>query len=149
MRMAHLTVTAAAALVTAAAGFSAIGSAQPRGAMAGPLLPLSQRDISATREMGCECHFRIGRITLVQMIGDELTVRTRVGRQVCAITDNQFSALSNGRGSAACAGLRLSLRPAGRVTTHMESDSAEGPAALTVGQGRARRTLAGRWGCAC
>ncbi len=148
MRTAHLTVMAAAAIVTFVAGSSAI-TAQPRGAATAPLLPLSERDLTATRESGCECGFRIGRRTLVQMIGDELTVRTRAGRQVCRITDNQFSALSNGRGSATCAGLRLSLRPTGRVATHMESDSAEGPAALTVIQGRTRRTLAGRWGCAC
>jgi hypothetical protein len=148
MRKAHLSVAAVAALVTFVAG-SAI-TAQPRRAPStAPLFPLSERDLTATRESGCECGFRVGRNTLVQMIGDELTIRTRAGRQVCPISDNQFSALSNGRGSAACAGLRLSLRPTGRVTTHMESDSAEGPAALTVSQGRVRRTLVGRWGCAC
>ncbi len=148
MRIAHLTVMASAALVAGFVTSSAI-TAQPRAVATAPLLPLSERDLTATRESGCECGFRVGRNTLVQMIGDELTIRTRAGRQVCPITDNQFSALSNGRGASACAGLRLSLRPTGRVTTHMESDSAEGPAALTVNQGRVRRTLAGRWGCAC
>lgn len=149
MRNAHLSILALAALTTGLAGFAAIGAAQPRAAAAGPLLPVSQRDLSATRERGCECGFRIGRNSFVQMIGDELTVRTRAGRRVCPIAPNQFSALSNGRGSVACAGLRLSLRPTGRVIAHPESDSAEGPAALTIVQGRIRRTLAGRWGCAC
>jgi hypothetical protein len=140
---------ALAALATFAAGSSAI-TAQPRRAPStAPLYPLSERDLRATREMGCECSFRAGRADLARVIGNELTIRTRAGRQVCRISDDQFSALSNGRGSAACAGLRLSLRPTGRVTTHMESDSASGPAALTVGQGRTRRTLAGVWGCAC
>lgn len=148
MRMAHLSVAATAALVTFVAG-SAI-TAQPRRAPStAPLFPLSERDLTATRESGCECGFRVGRNTLVQMIGDELTIRTRAGRQVCPITDNQFSALSNGRANAACAGLRLSLRRTGPVRSMPESDSADWPAALTMGQGRARRTLAGRWGCAC
>jgi hypothetical protein len=148
MRIAHLGVMAAAALVTVVAGSSAI-TAQPRTASTAPLFPLSERDLTATRQSGCECSFRVGRRTLVQMIGDELTLRAGGGRQVCRISDAQFSALSNGRADTACAGLRLSLRRTGRVSAHPESDSSDGPAALTIGQGRTRRTLAGRWGCAC
>ena len=148
MRMAHLSVMAAAALVTFVAGSSAI-TAQPRAPATAPLFPLSERDLSATRQMGCECTFRMGRRTLVQMIGDELTVRTGGGRQVCPLRDEQFSALSNGSGNVTCAGLRLSLRRTGPVSSHPESDSADWPASLTAGQGRTRRTLAGRWGCAC
>ena len=46
----------------------------------------------------------------MHVIGNSLTVRTRAGRQVCRISDDQFSALSNGRADSACAGVRLSLR---------------------------------------
>jgi hypothetical protein len=149
MRMAHLFVVAlAAALVTFVAG-SAL-TAQPRRAPStAPLFPLSERDLSATRQAGCECTFRIGRLTLLQMIGDELTIRTRAGRQVCRTTDEQFSALSNGSGRAACAGIAMSVRSTGPLRVSPESDSADGPASLALRQGRMRRTLAGRWGCAC
>ena len=148
MRRIHLTVMAAAALVAVAAG-SSITARPPRAPSAAPLLPLSDRDLGATRQSGCECTFRIGRRTFVQMIGDELTVRSRAGRQVCRIRDDQFSALSDGRGTAACAGIRMSVRRTGPVRASPESDSADGPASLSLSQGRTRRTLAGRWGCAC
>ena len=149
MRLTHLSVMAATALLTFVAGSSAI-TAQPRGAPAtAPLHPLSERDLSATRESGCECSFNVGRRTLMQVIGNELNVRTAGGRRACRIRDAQFSALSNGRADAACAGLNLSLRRTGRVNAHPESDSADWTATLTVGQGRARRTIAGRYGCAC
>ncbi|HYD13658.1 MAG TPA: hypothetical protein VEC11_12495 [Allosphingosinicella sp.] len=150
MRMTHFSAGALAALVTFAVGASAI-TAQPRRAPAtAPLFPLSERDLGATRQSGCECTFRAGRhTTLFQMIGDEVTIRTRAGRQVCAISAEQFSALSNDRGVAACGGLRMSFRRTGRVSSHPQSDSADWPASLTVQQGRTRRTLAGRFGCAC
>jgi len=154
MRMAHPLVVALAAVVTFGIGASAI-TAQPRRAPStapagtAPLLPLSDRDLGATRQSGCECTFRIGRLTLFQLIGDELTIRTRAGRQVCRTTDEQFSALSDGSGSAACAGIRMSVRRTGPLRVIPEADSADGPASLTLAQGRMRRTLAGRWGCAC
>ena len=147
MRKAHLTVMASAALATFA-GASAI-IAQPLSAGRIPLLPLSEQDLSSTSESGCECIFRIGRADLVRVIGNELTLRTRAGRQVCRMTDAQFSALTNGRGTARCAGMRLSLRPTGPVTAHPESDSADGPAALSLSAGRPQRWHSGRWGCAC
>ena len=151
MRIGYLSIMAMAALVTFVAGGSAVTSAQPRrAASTAPLFPLSERDLTTTRQTGCECSFRAGRSTLMQMIGNEVTLRTRAGRQVCRINDTQFATLSEARSSPlACAGLRLSLRRTGRVTTNLESDSADGPASLTLGQGRTRRTLAGRWGCAC
>lgn len=149
MRRADLTAMAAAALVTFVVGASAITAQPRRAASTAPLFPLSERDLGATRESGCECSFNVGRRTLARVIGNELTVRTGGGRQVCRISDAQFSALSNGRADTACGGLRLSLRRTGRVSAHPESDSSDGPAALTIGQGRSRRTLAGRWGCAC
>jgi len=149
MRRAHLTVMASAALVTLMAGSSI--TAQPRRAPStAPLYPLSERDLSATRELGCECSFRIGRrTTLFRIIGDELTIRTRAGRQVCRISDEQFSAISDGDGAGACAGIRMSVRRTGPLVVSPETESAEGPASLRLSQGRMRRTLAGRWGCAC
>ena len=152
MRKVHLTVMAAA-LVTFVAG-SAI-TAQPRRTPAtapagmAPPLPLSQRDLGDSREEGCSCSFFIGRATLVRGINNEVTIRTRGGRQVCRTTDEQFSVMSDGDGEAVCAGVRLSLRRTGPVRASPETDSAEWRAALTVSQGRMRRTLAGRWGCAC
>jgi hypothetical protein len=149
MRIAYLRVMAAAALATVVGGASAI-VAQPRAAAAtAPLFPLSERDLGATRQSGCECTFRVGRRTLFQMIGNELTVRSRAGRQVCRIRDEQFSALSDGSGTAACAGIRMSVRRTGPLRVSPETDSADGPASLSLSQGRMRRTLAGRWGCAC
>lgn len=150
MRIAHLSVMAAAALVTVAAGSSAVTSAQPRRAPStAPLFPLSERDLTSTRESGCTCTFDVGRRSLVQVIGNELMLRTSAGRQVCRISDAQFSALSNGRADTGCGGLRMSLRRTGHVSAHPESDSAAWPASLSVGHGPARRTLAGRFGCAC
>lgn len=150
MRMARLFVVALAAAVTFGIGASAI-TAQPRRAPStAPLFPLSERDLSATRESGCECTFRVGRrTTLFRIIGDELTIRTRAGRQVCRIRDEQFSAISDGNGTGACAGIRMSVRRTGPLVVSGETDSADGPASLTLGQGRMQRTLAGRWGCAC
>lgn len=149
MRFAQLSLMAIAAVATFAAG-SAI-TAQPRRALppTGPLYNLNERDLAASGESGCECSFSAGRSTLMHVIGNSLTVRTRAGRQICRISDDQFSALTNGRAEAACGGVRLSLRRTGRVRTMMESDSADWPASLTVGQGRARRVIAGRYGCAC
>jgi len=152
MKGRHLAIMAATALTVFAAGTPAI-TAQPRRAPAtAPLYPLSERDLRATRESGCECTFRAGRagrVPLFRIIGDELTIRTRAGRQVCTIRDETFSAISDGRGSGSCAGLRLSVRRTGRLILDGPSDSADGPASLTITQGRSRRTLAGRWGCAC
>ncbi|HVQ07960.1 MAG TPA: hypothetical protein VMS43_05955 [Allosphingosinicella sp.] len=155
MRNAHLSVTAAAALIGVAAAAAAVTSAQPRRAppaapaATAPLLPLSERDLTSTRESGCTCTFNVGRRTLVQVIGNELMLRTGAGRQVCRISDSQFSALSNGRADTACGGLRMSLRRTGRISSHPEADSADWPASLTVGRGPMRRTLAGQFGCAC
>lgn len=148
MRYAQLSIAAVAAIVTF--GIGSTLTAQPRRAPStAPLLPLSERDLTATRESGCECSFNVGRRALMQVIGNELTIRTGGGRRACRISDDQFSALSNGRADAACGGVRLSLRRTGRVRAMPESDSAEWPASLTVGQGQTRRTIAGRYGCAC
>ncbi|MGE3691552.1 MAG: hypothetical protein AB7F98_09240 [Novosphingobium sp.] len=115
---------------------------------ASPLLPLSERDLSATKQMGCECSFNRGRATLVQMIGNEFTVRTRAGRQVCRISDRQFSSFSVGT-PVTCAAMNFTLRHTGRTVSHIESDSAVTPSALTIRRGRTRTVLNGSWGCAC
>lgn len=147
MRTMQLTVTAAAALATFVAGSTL--AAQPRRTPStAPLSPLSEDDLLSNRH-GCECIFGNGRADLLRIIDDELTIRTHAGRQFCTIRADQFSALSNGRGQAVCAGVRLSLRPTGRVRVNAETDSSEGPAALTVAQGRTRRTVAGTWNCVC
>lgn len=142
----HL-LSALTALATFAAG--AALTAQPRRAPStAPLYTLSDRDVQ-TGESGCECSFRIGRRALVLAIGDELIIRTRAGRQVCRTTDGEFQAISDGSGAASCGGVRMSIRRTGRLIVDGPSDSADGPAALTIIQGRMRRTLRGRWGCAC
>jgi len=150
MARAQLTVMAVAALVTLA-GTSAI-IAQPRmPPSTAPLYPLSEDDL-VSNQHGCECTFRVGREgrrTLFRIIGDELTIRTRAGRQVCRLSDEQFSAISDGQGTGVCAGIRMSVRRSGPLVVDGPSDSADGPASLTLSQGRTRRTLAGRWGCAC
>lgn len=148
MRRIHLTVMAAAALVTFVAG-SAITAQPRRTPSTAPLFPLSQRDLGASREEGCGCAFFIGRTNLVMAINNEVTIRTRGGRQVCRTTDEQFSVMGDGNGEAVCAGVRLSLRPTGPVQARPGTDSADWRAALTLRQGRVRRTLAGRWGCSC
>jgi hypothetical protein len=154
MRIVHLAVAALAMLVAGIAGPSTTISAQSRSgqsraAATAPLLPLSERDLTSTRQMGCTCTFDAGNRTLVQVIGNELMLRTRAGQQVCRITEAQFQTLSAARGSASCGGLRVSLRRTGRTTVHPASDSVSGRAALTARQGRTSRTLNGIWGCAC
>lgn len=148
MRIAHLPVMASAALLVFVAGASAL-TAQPRASATAPLLPLSEADLTSTSEMGCECSFNRGRDALARVIGNELTIRTGSGLQACRISDAEFAAFSAGRADRACGGVQLNLRRTGRVSSHPESDSAEWPASLGVSRGRARRTLAGRWGCAC
>ena len=127
----------------------AASAVQARGPSSEPLRPLSERDLTSTRQMGCTCTFASRDRTFMQMIGNELMVRNRAGRQVCRITDRQFQRLSGGNGSAACGGVRMSFRRTGRSTLSPESDSSSAPAAMTVSQGRTQRRLAGTWGCAC
>lgn len=136
------------ALGTAALAAMASGSQATSMIPGGPLLRLSESQMSDTREMGCTCTFNRGRAAYVQMIGNEFMIRTRAGRQVCRITDRQFSNFSE-RTPVTCAGMSFRLRHTGRTVSHMESDSAETPSALTVTQGRTRTVLSGTWGCAC
>ena len=146
MRVAHLSVMAASALITFVAGTSAI-TAQPRGAAA-PLRALSERDLRAAQGSGCQLSFDTGRRTLVYVIDHEFMIRTAAGRTVCRITDRQFARLSGG-GSQVCGGYRITIRETGPSVGHQESDSASAPAMLTVaGRGRPW-AVRGTWGTAC
>lgn len=149
MRITRLAVFATLALAVGL--FAGFGPGLQAGtvAPANPLKPLSERDMASTREMGCTCAFSTRRATFIQVIGNEFMLRTASGRAVCRITDRQFSALSGGRGTIACGGKQLTLRPTGGVVSHEESDSASGPAALTVSQRGRSQVMRGDWGCAC
>ena len=129
MRIAHLTIIAAAALATFVAGSSAITAQPRRRASTAPLFPLSERDLSATREIGLRMQLpgRPRRV-LVQMISDELIGPHR--RRAAGLprsTTTILGAFERARER----GLRrdaMSLRPTGRADRgHMESDSAEAP----------------------
>lgn len=116
------------------------------------LLPLSDRDAYSTRDTGCEFGFRQGRETFLFVIGHSLIVRTapgRAGLNVCRITDRQFGTFGDGAAAVDCAGRSFSVRRTGRVVSHEEADSAEGPALLTMRRGNAVRLIRGTWGSAC
>ena len=114
-----------------------------------PLLrPLSDSDQTATRESGCQLSFNAGRRTLVYAIGHDFMLRTRTGRAVCRISDEEFSALSEG-GSRSCGGVRVTIRRTGRTIGNEASDSASSPATLTATGGHRRWTARGYWGTAC
>jgi hypothetical protein len=147
MTRAHLAVVAVAALATVATGTAL--TAQPRRAPpTAPLYALSDADLQLN-EHGCGCSFRVGRRELVSAINDVLVIRTRAGRQICRTANEEFSAISDGNATVRCAGIRMNVRRTGPLVVDGPSDSADGPARLTVTQGRMRRTLVGRWGCAC
>lgn len=158
MRIIHFGLVVSMGLVLTASGSAATAPLEAAGqapvqkqrrAWPGPLLPLSERDLTSTRETGCTCTFEARRSTFVQAIGNELMVRTRAGRRVCRISDAQFQRISGASGSYVCGGVRLGLRRTGRSRSHVASDSVTMPATLTARQGRTSRALAGTWGCAC
>lgn len=155
MRIMAVAIAASAALAVGWGGAWAMTSEQPRpsrrarAASTAPLLPLSERDLTSTRETGCTCTFDVRDRSLVQMVGNELMLRTRAGRQVCRITDAQFQTLAGTAGRATCGGVQMRLRRTGRTRSFPASDSSSTPASLTVTQGRTSRTLSGSWGCAC
>jgi len=147
VRIAPLSIAAGTALTVFMAGSSVI-VAQPRGAAATPLRPLSDSDQRAARGSGRQLSFDTGRSMLVYVIDHEFMIRTRAGRAVCRISDRQFAALSEG-GSQVCGGLRLTIRQTGRSVANEASDNASAPATLTVaGRGRPW-TVRGNWGSAC
>jgi hypothetical protein len=159
MRIVHGILTASLALLVGVSGTAATlsfeaenaGSAalQRRAAPTAPLVTLSERDLTSTRQMGCTCTFDAGNGTLLQAIGNELMVRTRAGRQVCKITDARFRQLAGGGGTYRCGGVSMTLRQTGKREASPETDSSSGPSSLTMVQGRSRRTINGDFGCAC
>jgi hypothetical protein len=157
MRIVHGIVTASLALLMGVSGTAATlsfeaenaAALQRRAAPTAPLVTLSERDLTSTRQMGCTCTFANAGRELVQAIGNELMVRTAAGRQVCRLTDARFQQISGATGSYVCGGVRMTLRKTGRSQSHPESDSYTTPATLTMAKGRTSRTLNGTWGCAC
>lgn len=153
MRMIQIVLPASLALIVGAAAAAAALAPQPAKPAAAPaivrLQPLSENDLTSTRQMGCSCSFDTKSGTLVMAIGNELMVRTQAGRQVCRISDAQFQRIAGGSGAYSCGGVGMSLRRTGKTTSHVESDSSSTPASLTLGAGRARRSVSGSWGCAC
>lgn len=151
MRMIQIVMPASLALVGAAAAAAALAPpAKP--AAAAPIVrlqPLSEADLTSTRQMGCTCSFDTKSGTLVQTIGNEFMVRTQAGRKVCPVSDAQFQRIAGGSFTYSCGGVRMSLRSTGKTSSHVESDSSSTPASLTLGAGATRRSVSGSWGCAC
>ena len=136
----------AAAGLVAALGLSAAPGARPAPA---PLLrPLSDADQTATHESGCQLSFNTRGGTLVYAIGHDFMLRTRAGRAVCRIRDDEFSALSEG-GSRTCGGVRVTIRRTGRSVGNEASDSSSAPASLTATAGGRTWGVRGYWGTAC
>ena len=141
-------IFAGAMVLTIGCQTSAAPPARTTAALAG-LKPLSEKDMGRTREMGCQSSFSHGRDTLVFMIGHDFMLRTNAGLSICRISDAQFGTFGEGPATIACGGRRLSLRRTGKIIAHEEADSAEGPALLTVMQGRVKTAIKGDWGTAC
>lgn len=122
--------------------------ARPAAAVAG-LAPLGEEDMRRTRETGCQSAFTHGQDTLIFMIGHDFMIRTTSGLAICRISDRQFGTFGDGPTTIACGSRRFAIRRTGRIIAHEEADSAEGPALLTVMQGRAKTAIKGDWGTAC
>ena len=139
---------ASVVVLTIASQTAAAPPARPAAALAG-LTPLSEKDMGRTREMGCQSSFTHGRDTLIFMIGHDFMVRTNAGLAICRISDRQFGSFGDGPAAITCGGRRLAVRRTGKIIAHEEADSAEGPALLTVTQGRVKTAIKGDWGTAC
>ncbi|HEX8467885.1 MAG TPA: hypothetical protein VF620_08780 [Allosphingosinicella sp.] len=154
MRMIRIVVPSSLLLVGVAAATGA-PAPKPQPVKAAPasaivrLLPLSDKDMMSTRQMGCTCAFDSKSGTLIQAIGNELMVRTQAGLKVCRIGEAQFQKLADASGVHSCGGVRMSLRRTGKVDASIESDSASSPASMTLGEGPSKRSVNGTWGCAC
>lgn len=160
MRIVHGVLTASLALLIGASATAASlslegenstgsGAAQRSMQPTAPLVTLSERDLTSTRQTGCTCSFDSGNRTLVQAIGNELMVRTRAGRQVCRLTDARFQQISGATGTYRCGGVSMTLRRTGQIDLSPETDSSSSPASLSLSQGKTNRRLNGTWGCAC
>jgi hypothetical protein len=136
----------AAAALVAGLGLSAAPGARPASA---PLLrPLGDADQTATHESGCQLSFNTRGGTFVYAIGHDFMLRTRAGRSVCRISDEEFGALSEG-GSRTCGGVRVTIRRTGRFVGNEASDRSSAPAMLTATAGGRTWTVRGYWGTAC
>jgi hypothetical protein len=153
MRMVQIVVPACLTLLVGAAVAAAALAPPPAKPAAAAaivrLQPLSENDLTSTRQMGCSCSFDTKSGTLVQTIGNEFMVRTQAGRKVCPVSDAQFQRIAGGSFTYSCGGVRMSLRQTGKTSSHVESDSSSTPASLTLGAGRTLRSVSGSWGCAC
>ena len=141
--------TAPAGATRPAPASPSASAAQPAGASAMPLQPLSEEDLISSTQTGCTCTFNRGDTSYLQTVGDELMVRTASGRQVCRVTDAQFQSLGEPDGEVMCKGVRVSIRERGPKTLDIEADSSDGPATLSATQSGSNSTLDGTWGCAC
>jgi hypothetical protein len=149
MRIIQIVVPACLTLLVGAAAAAPLPAKPAAAPAVVRLQPLSEDDLMSTRQMGCSCSFDAKQGTLVNVIGNELMVRTQAGRKVCRISDAQFQRISNGSATFSCGGVGMSLRRTGKTDTHIESDSSSTPASLTLGAGATRRSVSGSWGCAC
>jgi len=146
-RMRKILVFLATAGLVAGIGYPAARGAGPARAPA-LLLPLSESDLTATHETGCEIAFNAGRSTLLYAVGHDFMLRTRAGRHVCPIGAAEFGALSEG-GSRSCGDVRVTVRRTGRTIDNPAADSSSSPATLTVTGGGRTWTIRGSWGTAC
>lgn len=138
--------------LAAAALFASVAlpaPAQSAACVPSALLPLSEKDFASTQETGCQFLFSQGRSAYIFMIGSDFLMRTQQGLATCKITDVQFQSLGEGRGAVTCGGRKLAIRRTGKVQSNPESDSASGPAALTMTESTRSRTVRGDWGSAC
>ena len=143
-----LRLCAAAAVLAAACPSGASPVSRSAEALGG-LLPLSDKDMARTRESGCQSSFSHGNATLIFMIGHDFMIRTGAGLAICRISESQFGSFGEGPTAVTCGSRRLVVRRTGKVVSHEEADSAEGPARLVVTRGRSRSTVPGDWGTAC
>ncbi|HEX8239088.1 MAG TPA: hypothetical protein VF574_05040 [Allosphingosinicella sp.] len=148
--MIQIVVPGALTLAVGAAAASAELVPQPsKPAAVVRLQPLSEADLMSTRQTGCSCSFDAKQGTLLNVIGNEMMVRTQAGRKVCRISEAEYQRIAGGSGRYSCGGVGISLRLTGKTSSHMESDSSSTPASLTLGEGATRRSVSGSWGCAC
>jgi hypothetical protein len=151
--MIRIVVPASLTLLVGVAAATGAPAPKPQPAKPAPaivrLLPLTDKDMMSTRQMGCTCTFDSKSGTLVQAIGNEMMVRTQAGLKVCRIGEAQFQKLADASGVHNCGGVRMSLKRTGKVDTSIESDSASSPASMTLGEGPSKRSVSGSWGCAC
>ena len=148
LRATKVTIRGAAKLAAAllAASIGWVGAAA---FAATPLLALSDKDMAATHESGCNFLFDTGRQTRVFAIGNELMIRTASGLSLCRLGERPIDDFIEGNRALACGGRTLRVTRVGKLAGHEESDSADWPATLTIRQGSSRQTLRGTAGTAC